>query len=100
MLTMDQEYVNRFSVRSVTLQQRLLQGVQALGVGAYEGILGMLFPGIALFQAAPWQRSALQIFYHPEGHMLQAFQHREWSMILDIKAFLMAIHQDACTHIY
>ena len=40
MLTMDQEYVNRFSVRSVTLQQRLLQGVQALGVGAYEGLLG------------------------------------------------------------
>ena len=40
LLTMDQEYVNRFSVRSVTLQQRLLQGVQALGVGAYEGLLG------------------------------------------------------------
>ena len=41
LLTMDQEYVNRFSIRSVTLQQRLLQGVQALGVGAYEGFLGM-----------------------------------------------------------
>ena len=38
--TMDQEYVNRFSFRSVTLRQRLLQGVQAAGVGIYEGVLG------------------------------------------------------------
>ena len=40
LLTMDQEYVNRFRVRSVTLRQRLLQGVQAAGVGLYEGFLG------------------------------------------------------------
>lgn len=50
LLTMDQEYVNRFRTRSVTLRQRFLQGVQAAGVGVYEGFLGKtsLEPGADL----------------------------------------------------
>lgn len=39
-LTMDQEYINRFRVRPVSYRQRMLQGVQAAGVGIYEGITG------------------------------------------------------------
>lgn len=50
MLTMDQEYVNRFSIRSVTLQQRLLQGVQGLGIGAYEGFLGKRYSHLPLLK--------------------------------------------------
>ena len=40
MLTMDQEYINRFRVRPSSYRQRMLQGVQAAGVGIYEGIIG------------------------------------------------------------
>ena len=42
LMTMDQEFVNRFRIRSVTVRQRLLQGVQAAAVGVYEGVLGKL----------------------------------------------------------
>ena len=41
LMTMDQEYINRFRIRNVTLRQRLLQGVQAAGIGFYEGFIGM-----------------------------------------------------------
>ena len=51
--TMDQEYVNRFSFRSVTLRQRLLQGVQAAGVGIYEGVLGAPLPCIKALNQLP-----------------------------------------------
>ena len=55
--TMDQEYVNRFSFRSVTLRQRLLQGVQAAGVGIYEGVLGApLHPPPSTHQLFPSTR--------------------------------------------
>lgn len=40
MLTMDQEYINRFRVRPSSYRQRMLLGVQAAGVGIYEGITG------------------------------------------------------------
>ena len=39
-LTMDQEFINRFRVRPVTYRQRMLQGLQGAGVGIYEGITG------------------------------------------------------------
>ena len=39
-MTMDQEYINRFRFRSVTVRQRMLQGLQAAGVGVYEGFIG------------------------------------------------------------
>lgn len=39
-MTMDQEFVNRFRVRPVTYRQRMLQGLQGAGVGIYEGITG------------------------------------------------------------
>ncbi|KAK9808775.1 hypothetical protein WJX72_003363 [[Myrmecia] bisecta] len=41
-LTMDQEYINRFRVRPSSYQQRLVQGLQAVGVGFYEGIVGVV----------------------------------------------------------
>ena len=39
-MSMDQEYVNRFHQQPLTYQQRLLQGLQAAGVGSYEGVIG------------------------------------------------------------
>lgn len=40
MMTMDQEYVNRFRIQPTTLRTRLIQGLQAAGIGVYEGVLG------------------------------------------------------------
>ena len=40
MLTMDQEIINRFRLRPSSYSQRMLHGLQAAGVGIYEGIVG------------------------------------------------------------
>ena len=41
-LTTDQEYINRFRSRPMTYRERLLHGVQAAGVGIYEGVIGIV----------------------------------------------------------
>lgn len=46
-MSMDQEYVNRFHQQPLTYQQRLLQGLQAAGVGSYEGVIGELLLSLA-----------------------------------------------------
>ena len=40
MLTLDQDYISRFRNQPMTLQQRLIYALQALGVGLYEGVIG------------------------------------------------------------
>jgi len=60
LLTMDQEYVNRFRVRSVTLRQRLLQGLQAAGVGLYEGFLGTVLSPISCLCSHPCKQEAAE----------------------------------------
>ena len=42
MLTLDQDYISRFRNQPMTYQQRLIYALQALGVGLYEGVIGML----------------------------------------------------------
>lgn len=44
MLTLDQDYISRFRNQPMTYQQRLIYALQALGVGLYEGVIGMLAP--------------------------------------------------------
>ncbi|KAK9809768.1 hypothetical protein WJX73_004442 [Symbiochloris irregularis] len=41
-MTMDQEFINRFRVRPITYRQRLVQGLQGAGVGLYEGVTGVV----------------------------------------------------------
>jgi hypothetical protein len=39
-LSMDDEYISRFRSRPMGYQQRVLHGLQSLGIGIYEGVVG------------------------------------------------------------
>ena len=51
MLTLDQDYISRFRNQPMTLQQRLIYALQALGVGLYEGVIGQLTLSLMLSAA-------------------------------------------------
>lgn len=54
MLTLDQDYISRFRNQPMTYQQRLIYALQALGVGIYEGVIGMmLLPATWPWDARP-----------------------------------------------
>ena len=40
MLPLAQDYISRFRNQPMTMQQRLIYALQALGVGLYEGVIG------------------------------------------------------------
>ena len=46
LLTVDQEYINRFRARPGGQRQRVLWGIQAAGVGLYEGLIGRAVWGL------------------------------------------------------
>jgi hypothetical protein len=43
LLTLDEDYIRRFRSRPMGYKQRFLDGLQAAGVGVYEGVVGINF---------------------------------------------------------
>ncbi|DBA93880.1 TPA: hypothetical protein ACH3X3_013925 [Trebouxia sp. C0006] len=71
MLTLDQDYISRFRNQPMTAQQRLIYALQALGVGMYEGVIGVVRDPLVGYQAGGAAGLALGVIIGGTGLVLK-----------------------------
>lgn len=62
LLTLDEDYIRRFRTRPIGYRQRFIDGLQAAGVGVYEGAVGKGLTILTLGVANPANRLKERVY--------------------------------------